>query len=337
MKHGGNKHQAAALYGMQAADMIDLSTGISPRAYPLNLEMVSLDDLIDLPQATDEDLLINAMKYGWSVPDSAEIALAPGSGIIISLLPHIYSGKKRTVLCPWPVYSEHEFAWRQAGFTIMHYDAGEIPTLEIDDLAAVIAVQPGNPMGHVAPAEAWQHMLAEAAAQDVMVVIDEAFIDLTPDQSLVQYLGQPGMVVIRSLGKFYGLAGLRLGAAAGHKNDMTAITRLMGPWAVSTLALKYGAAAIADHDWADAQRHWLAERMSFLKDGLAQRGVNIIGGCDLYCLIEIDDAAAIQDGLAKRGFWTRIFDYNPGWMRIGLAQDDVMMSKFFAAWDALSS
>lgn len=333
MKHGGNKNQAATAYGIQPAEMIDLSTGISPRAYPLDLSQLALSDLIELPQADDARNLEKVMRDAWQVPDSASIALASGSGAIISLIPHLCQTESRLVYCPEPVYSEHQIAWQRAGFELISYPAGTIPQIHPEKTAAVIAVQPGNPMGHCADAEDWVELMQIAAAHNIMLVMDEAFIDLMPEQSLVPHLGQKGVVVIRSLGKFYGLAGVRLGAAIGHQDDMAALEALMGPWAVSTMALRFGAQAISDHGWADDQRSWLTARMAFIQDGLSQRGITIIGGTDLYCLIQVADAQRLQDDLARQGFWTRIFEYNPRWMRLGLAQDDATMARFLAALD----
>ena len=336
MKHGGNISQAARHFGFQPTEMIDLSTGISPRAYPVDLNRFTADDLIQLPQDDDAGRLMRIMDDAWSVPDSVKIALAPGSGLIISLLPglcrDVYAEGRKVVLCPSPVYGEHRDAWQDAGFDVRNYPAGSVPMID-DDCAAVIAVQPGNPMGGLRPVDDWLPLLNDAATRQVMVVMDEAFIDLRPDKSLIPQMGQQGQVVIRSLGKFYGLAGLRLGAAAGHPDDMARFSRMMGPWPVSSLALQIGAMAIGDHDWADRQRQWLSEHMQAMMSGLTARGMPIIGGTDLYCLINAGDAAALQDHLGKAGFWTRIFEDNPTWMRLGIPLDDVIMTRFFTALD----
>ena len=336
MKHGGNIKQAAEQFGFQPSEMIDLSTGISPRAYPFDLTMLSVDDLIDLPQGEDEQKLINIMHESWSVPDSINIALSPGSGLMISLLPRLYRDHyakgRNTVLCPCPVYGEHIEAWRDAGFDAKFYPVDDIPQID-DDTAAIIGVQPGNPIGNIHPAEDWSVLLDEASAKSVMVVMDEAFIDLQPEASLIPHLGRRGQVVIRSLGKFYGLAGVRLGAAVGHFDDMAILSRMMGPWPVSSLALSVAATAIRDHDWADDQRGWLSQQMKMMTSGFNTRGIEIIGATDLYCLISIVDAARLQGHLAQAGFWTRIFDDEPTWMRVGLPADDSIIKKFFEAFD----
>ena len=337
MKHGGNKNEAARAYGIEPAEMIDLSTGISPRPYPLSLSQLDLYDLIELPQEDKAASLKNIMRKAWNVPDSANIALASGSGAIISLIPYLYKGTMRQVYCPQPVYSEHQIAWQRSGFDICSYSAGSLSIIgsEIDpeQTAAIITVQPGNPMGHCASPDAWLSLMEKAAAHDIMLVVDEAFIDLMPEQSLVPYLGQKGMVVIRSFGKFFGLAGVRLGAAIGHPDDITALEDLLGPWPVSAMAVQFGAEAICDRVWADDQREWCAAQMTSLKKGLMARGITIIGGTDLYVLIEIEEAKTLQDNLARAGFWTRIFEHYPNWMRLGLAKDDATTTRFLTALD----
>lgn len=333
MKHGGNKNEAARAYGIEPAEMIDLSTGISPNPYPLSLSQLDLSDLIELPQEDKAASLKNIMRKAWSVPDSAEIALASGSGALISLIPHIHKGDMRQVYCPEPAYSEHPMAWQRAGFRMIPYEAGTIPEIYLNKTAAIIAVQPGNPMGHCASPDAWLELMEKAAAHKVMIIMDEAFIDLMPEQSLVPYLGRKGLIVIRSFGKFYGLAGVRLGAAIGHPDDITALEDLLGPWPVSAMAVQFAAEAMSDHGWADDQRDWCATQMASLKKELMARGITIIGGTDLYVLIEIEDAKTLQDKLARAGFWTRIFEHYPNWMRLGLARDDAATTRFLKALD----
>ena len=333
MKHGGNKNEAARVYGIEPVEMIDLSTGISPRPYPLSLSQLDLSDLIELPQEDKATSLKKIMRKAWNVPDSADIALASGSGALISLIPYLYKGAMRQVYCPDPVYSEHQMAWQRAGFSMMPYEAGAIPDIDLNKTAAIIAVQPGNPMGHCASPQAWLALMEHAAAHNVMMIVDEAFIDLMPEQSLAPYLGQKGLIVIRSFGKFFGLAGVRLGAAIGHPDDITALEDLLGPWPVSAMAVQFGAEAISDHAWADDQRGWCAGQMATLKKGLMARGITIIGGTDLYVLIEVEDAKTLQDNLARAGFWTRIFEHYPHWMRLGLAKDDVTTTRFLTALD----
>lgn len=321
MKHGGNITQAAAQYGFQDAEMIDLSTGISPHPYALDLTGFSGRRWRDLPQVEDEDQLKSIMRARWSVPDSAEIALAPGSGLLINLIPRMRGAA--TVMMPDPVYSEHDIAWRQEGHDVQYYPAASLPHIAEDAPLLAVSVQPGNPLGNILPPEEWGQLLDHAAATDGLLVMDEAFIDLMPSHSLMPRAGQRGLIILRSLGKFYGLAGLRLGAAIGHADDINQLTAMMGPWAVSTPTLDFAKQALADDDWPDQQRQWLRHQMTQLTDMLIGAGLKMIGGTDLYCLIETKDhAATLHHQLATSGIWTRIFDHHPNWIRIGLPADD---------------
>lgn len=325
MKHGGNIAEAARKYGFQPAEMIDLSTGISPRAYPLAMGHLTARALRDLPQAEEANVVADLMRQHWGVPDSAGIALAPGSGLLINLVARLRA--PGPVVLPDPVYSEHADAWRAEGHLVTSYSAGDIPEADL-----VVAVQPGNPTGHCAAPSDWQNALGHVAARGGLLVMDEAFIDLMPHQSLMPFAGQKGLIILRSLGKFYGLAGLRLGAAVGHPDDIDRLTAMMGPWAVSTLALDLAAQALADDAWADGQRHWLKAQMTTLEELLSAAGLRRIGGTDLYALIELDEAAVdMQDKLARMGIWTRVFDARPNWMRLGLPADDGEFARLGAA------
>lgn len=336
MKHGGNISEAARQYGYQPSEMIDLSTGISPRVYPLDMASLTAQRLRDLPQAEDEEKLKLVMRKQWAVPDSAEIVLSPGSGLLISLLPRLRPETK--VMMPDPVYSEHLYAWQAHGHDVQFYQAGEIPHPAFP--ANIVAVQPGNPMGHCADPEDWQDSIANAAKTGGLVVMDEAFIDLMPSKSVMPFAEQKGLIILRSLGKFYGLAGLRLGAAIGHADDIKALTEMMGPWAVSTPALDLAYQALADDDWPALQRQWLNGQMQVMQQVLTDAGFSIIGGTDLYCLVEPPEAdqpsGAFGDinwhqKLAQAGIWTRVFDHHPRWMRFGLPKDDAEMARLAKA------
>ena len=126
-------------------------------------------------------------------------------------------------------------------------------------------------------------------------------------------------MIIRSFGKFYGLAGLRLGAAIGHGDDIKRLRQLMGPWAVSTPALDIGIKAVSDLAWADQHRQWLEAEQARLHSIIERHGFKICGGTSLYALVEYDQAEALHHHLAQYGIWTRIFDHHPNWIRFGLA------------------
>ena len=179
---------------------------------------------------------------------------------------------------------------------------------------AVVVVNPNNPDGrHRMPAD-----LLLLAEQNGLLVVDESFADVAPAVSLCPALGDPGVIVLRSFGKFYGLAGLRLGFALGAEEDIARLRELAGPWPVSGPALAAGRVALADRAWAEATRARLdadAERL----DRLArQANWRLVGGTALFRLYDTADAGAAQARLARRRIWSRTFPYAPSWLRLGL-------------------
>ena len=331
-EHGGDLGDVMRRFGYQSQDILDLSTGISPQSWPVPPALVDTSDWQALPQSQDENLLCAAIRENLSLDDGVAICLAPGSQVLINLVPHLRP--KGRVMIPDPAYGEHAPAWQRAGHAVVHYQAGSYPDASE---GCVVAVQPGNPMGEVLARDVFHDLVVQVQRHDGLVVVDEAFADLIPEQNLSFLAGIRGLIVLRSFGKFYGLAGLRLGYALGHGDDIDRLQALLGPWAVSTPALKIGAAALADTAFQQAQRQWLLKKNDQLTALLARHGVNRIGGTSLYLLAEVNDAKALQDHLARAAIWTRVFQHQSRWIRFGLPQDEGGFDRLDAAlaeWSA---
>ena len=154
--------------------------------------------------------------------------------------------------------------------------------------------------------------------QAPLVVIDESFCDVCPADSLMHLATRPGVVILKSFGKFWGLAGLRLGFAIGDPCLIRNLAAWQGPWAVSGPALRIGAQALQDPDWADTTRARLQQDAKRLDEMVTRKGAKLVGGTDLFRLYEVDDAAAWQVRLARAQIWTRIFPYSKTYLRLGL-------------------
>ncbi|WGH79416.1 pyridoxal phosphate-dependent class II aminotransferase [Jannaschia sp. GRR-S6-38] len=287
--HGGGLDAARARWG--GTDWIDLSTGINPDPYPR-------PDLPDrawtaLPDRDAEAALEHAARVFWRVPPAAAILAAPGASALIAKLPALAPGGR--VAIPGPTYNEHAAAFRAHGFAL----AG---TAE-----ARVLVHPNNPDGRL-----WS-----AADLTPFTVVDESFCDVTPDASLVAEAARPGVIVLKSFGKFWGLAGLRLGFAIGHPETLAPLAEALGPWPVSGPALAIGAAALSDPDWAARTRARLRSDAARLDALMALHG-RPVGGTDLFRLYDVGDARALQDRLARHAIWSRIFPYSDSWLRLGL-------------------
>ena len=303
--HGGDLDRAMARYGGQ--DWIDLSTGINRQSW-------KVPDLpprawTALPTAEDVAALEAAAvrAYGATGP---VVALA-GAQAAIQLVPRLAPPGRAAVLAP--SYNEHAAALTAQGWAV---DAAlDLSAMAGADLAVV--VNPNNPDGR-----RWRpERLADLAGRVGRLVVDESFADAEPELSLAPRMNAMGerVVIQRSFGKFYGLAGLRLGFALAGAETALRLRALAGPWAVGGPAIAIGTAALADDGWRQAmavQLHADAARLSALLR--ARAGWPEVGATALFVTVEAGDAAAAQARLAQAGIWTRRFPYSTGWLRVGL-------------------
>jgi cobalamin biosynthetic protein CobC len=150
------------------------------------------------------------------------------------------------------------------------------------------------------------------------LVIDESFSDAVPQLSLASEADRPGLLILRSFGKFYGLAGLRLGFALGNTVDVAKLAAASGPWPVSGAAITIGCRALRDDAWAEAASARLARDCVRLDEMAQTQGWRLVGGAPLFRLYETPDALAAQEKLARAQIWSRVFAQQPTWLRLGL-------------------
>jgi cobalamin biosynthesis protein CobC len=309
-RHGGNLDAAKKLFG--AVDhWLDLSTGINPVAYPV--PSVSSDAWQKLPDTAATVALRRAAAACFSVGDMACLIETPGTQAILQVLPDL--GKRSHVCVVGPTYNEHARCWARSGAQVTEIGSvADVPATA----NVVVVVNPNNPDGHISQPETLLDLAAQMAARGGLLIVDEAFGDVVPDLSIASRAGTPGLLVLRSFGKFFGLAGLRLGFALGPASLVSRIAGKLGPWAVSGPALEIGAQAYADTEWITATRRRLAEDRQRLVDLLARHHLQTTGGTDLFVLVETDRAQAVWRDLAGQGVWSRLFEYRSDWLRLGL-------------------
>jgi cobalamin biosynthetic protein CobC len=318
--HGGNIARAAVAYPDAAKPWVDLSTGINPYPWPWPepLPEIAARSFARLPEPQDQARLEAVAASAYGAPNPAMVVAAPGTQALISLLPRALPGKKVAILSP--TYSEHRIAWTHAG---AHVDM--ISTLDqVGDHDVLVAVNPNNPDGRVLPVDS----LFEAMRGRGMLVIDEAFADLeSRSASMIPHLGQQDAVVMRSFGKSFGLAGLRLGFAVARLDLAQHLRRALGPWAVSGPALDIGSAALADNKWVARMCGQLAADANKLDGVLRRAGFSVVGGTRLFRLARHTDALAIFDRLCQAGILTRKFEDHSDVLRFGIPPKD--------AWERL--
>jgi cobalamin biosynthetic protein CobC len=296
--HGGGLDAAVAEHGGTRQGWLDLSTGINPVPYPLG--DISAESWTALPDKGAMERLLAAARNFWAVPDDAAIVAANGASALIARMPEVIGGTP--VLIPAPTYNEHAAAFAQAGRQVVTDGPAR----------ARVLVHPNNPDGRL-----W-------TASDIRgaTVIDESFCDVTPEASLITHAAGPDVVVLKSFGKFWGLAGLRLGLMIAAPLAVERMRDLLGPWAVSGPALEVGARALEDQTWAATTRARLSRDAHRLDALMVTRGAQVVGGTTLFRLYDVGDAALWQDRLARGHVWSRIFPYSGSWLRLGLPHPD---------------
>lgn len=305
--HGGDLSAIQARFPRAPEPWIDLSTGINPVPYPI-MDLPP-DVWSCLPSRSREQALLDAAALRYGVRASTGIAMAPGTQALIQLLPRLVP--KSRVAVVGPTYEEHEVCWRRRGHAVEVVASLE----EAMSADVVVVVNPDNPSGRLVPAAALRKFGG-------LLVVDEAFVDVLPSgASLVPDLPN-NAIVLRSFGKAYGLAGVRLGFAIAEEAMVARIRDELGPWPVSGPALEIGRQALADLAWLQAATRRLEDDRRRLDALLVAAGFVVLGGTPLFCLARHPNAAEFVEQLGRRGIHVRHFAREPHWLRFGLPADD---------------
>ncbi len=316
--HGGNINAARQLFPHAPVPWIDLSTGINPVPYPVT----DFPDasLYRLPEPAEQAALEAVAAKAYGAAPWAEIVAAPGTQAIIQWLPRIVAAARVGVL--GPTYGEHEKCWRTAGAEIVNATAPS----DLAGCDCAVIVNPNNPDGRLLSPDA----LKQLANQVGTLIVDEAFMDVIhPAASLAPML--PGNVVLlRSVGKAYGLAGLRLGFAVSAGDLAARLRAALGPWAVSGPAIAVGARALADSAWLADSVTRLSTDSARLDRLLKAAGFTIIGGTPLFRLARCADGGGWFAKLATAGILVRPFPADTGLLRFGIPHG-------VSAWERLET
>jgi cobalamin biosynthetic protein CobC len=330
--HGGRIDTAALLYPSAPQPWIDLSTGINPIAWPV--PQIPLARYQRLPLASEIEQMTAAAAEAYGLPANAAIVPVSGSEIAIRLLPRMMGDGRIGILMP--TYGSHAAAWRDAGAEV--HELVALPDPNIHDLQTLVVVNPNNPDGR-AIARAKLAAFAEAwTASGRRLIVDEAFADVRTDVSLLARPELPvGVVVLRSLGKFFGLAGLRVGFVVVHEPDASAWRQLLGDWPVSGPACEIAALALRDAAWIATARARLAADRRRLDGTLGRAGLKLLGGTDLFGLFEGSDGIDLLDHFARAGILIRGFSAPPRRYRFGLPADEAAWRRLEAACGTLAA
>jgi cobalamin biosynthesis protein CobC len=313
--HGGALSEAIAKYGGTASEWLDLSTGISPFSLPL--PEISADSWRRLPEQSEVRRICElAMRhYGGSVVPIA----VPGTQAAIQLLPFLTPNASEVAIVS-PTYGEYEQAFRRMDMEIDPIDALDGATVTRASVA--VLANPNNPDGRETPRDDIFGFVR--AQRHRLVIIDEAFADMRQDLTMVGAAGmEPNLLVMRSFGKFFGLAGLRLGFVFAEPAIAKVLSDRLGPWAVSGPALAIAAHAFSRLDLINELRNKLDKAHAMTRSALKMASVPIVGETALFFYCEVSDGAAVRDLLASHKLLVRSFDHSPSRIRIGLVPDEL--------------
>ncbi|RBP48594.1 threonine-phosphate decarboxylase [Arenicella xantha] len=324
LRHGGDLHTAIQRFGGDASDWLDLSTGISPWSYPVT----NIPNQVwrELPSETTSFRVSAAHYYQCA---DAQLLATPGSQLAIRLLPTLIKPAHRVAI-PTLGYQEHALAWARAGHTLVRYNSIDAlrsltHTKQID---SAVVINPNNPTAEVA---ARQQLLELAEQLPGLLLVDEAFADLDPSQSLCQHTSLSNIIVLRSIGKFFGLAGSRVGFLISDHPVTAELSALFSPWSVNGPALYVTECALSDRQWQTMQRTRIIQQAQQLNDLLALLISHDDSHIDLSShglfhtlLGSPESISAIHRALATMHIWTRLGDIDDQgllWMRFSLPGD----------------
>lgn len=309
LEHGGNLRDAAQRFG--AHDWLDLSTGINPHHYPA--PTVAADAWHRLPEP-DPALAAAAAAY-YGAPLMLPVA---GTQAAIQALPRLRAPSQVVVAAP--SYAEHAHHWSGHGHTLRHVDYGELE-YAVDDCDVLVVCNPNNPTGAMVPPQQLLRWADALAARGGWLVVDEAFGDTASSASICAHTGRPGLIVLRSVGKFFGLAGIRLGFVAAQPALLTQLADLLGPWTISGPAQQVALAALRDQPWQDAMRARLGVEGEGLRQLLAVHGIRASGSA-LFQWWPEPEAERFWQHMAERGIWVRLFRHAAHGIRLGLPPNE---------------
>lgn len=322
LEHGGRLRQAAAHYDIPLADWLDLSTGINPQGWPVPALPAAVWQR--LPESDDGLEAAAAAYYGN--PNLLPVA---GSQAAIQWLPALLP--KAAVACIAPLYAEHPHAWQQAGHKVRYLQNATLPRALAAATPYILLCNPNNPTADRHPHELVLDAARQLHKRGGWLIVDEAFVDATPELSVTPLAGTPeapNLIVLRSLGKFFGLAGVRVGFVFAAPELLRRMQEAMGPWAVSGPSREAARLALADTAWQAAARPQLQAAGERLRHLLAPLGE--VKATALFATLSSPHSNELFDYLARRAILTRRFDQQP-LLRFGLPGDETGWQRLAAA------
>ncbi|MGE8134074.1 threonine-phosphate decarboxylase [Novosphingobium subterraneum] len=306
--HGGRLSDAQRAFPGAPMPWLDLSTGINPEPWR------GFGELEFDWQRLPDEVALHALETAAATcfgARSQQVLALPGTEFGLRGLASL--GLPAPFRHVWPGYRTHAEALPESEAIPF-----EAVMMKAAQRGTIVLANPSNPDGRLVTPADLLDLARRLAKAGGWLVVDEAFVDAHADHSIVPLLdGSEPVIVTRSFGKFFGLAGVRLGFAVGPAETIARWRSALGSWPLSAAAIAIGTAAYADTGWIAATRSTLFERAGAMDGVLRRHGLEPTGACPQFRLVECD-AAQCFERLAGAGILTRPFDYEPRWLRLGV-------------------
>lgn len=297
-KHGGRIIAASEKYGIAKKDWLDLSTGLNPNGWPVPEVPASIWQ--SLPE--DNDGLETAACQYYGCDACLPVA---GSQMAIQILPALRSFSNVGVISP--TYAEHEYNWKQAGHNVIQLAEDDVDK-HIEQLDVLVVINPNNPTGKIIPVEKLLNWHQKLSTKGGWLIVDEAFMDVTPENSLLSSGIIPGLIVLRSMGKFFGLAGIRCGFVIADNELLQCISEKLGPWPLSGPTRYIARQALCDESWQLKTRKNLDKLSLRLYQLLSEYNLSATGGTDFFQWVYHAKAYEIYEVCTTQGILIRCFE-----------------------------
>jgi cobalamin biosynthetic protein CobC len=311
LEHGGRLRNAAKFYKIPLENWIDLSTGINPNGYPI--PEIPIACWQRLPE--NNDGLLTAAKDYYQAESLLAVA---GSQAAIQMIPYLYPRSNVGVLTP--AYAEHKACWQQAGHKVITFTPENVE-LHLSQLQVLIIVNPNNPTGNLfSPQQLldWHKILQ---AKNGLLIVDEAFIDTCSSYSLSHLEPQTGLIILRSVGKFFGLAGIRCGFVIAMPKLLVLLEEKLGAWPLSHPSRYIATKALIDRQWQQQMLIALPQQGQRLQKLLQAQNLNSTGSHALFQWVKTPIAEELHQQLAQQGILTRLFTESKS-LRFGLPKNE---------------
>ena len=318
--HGGRVRSASQAYKIPVSNWLDLSTGINPNGWPV--PTIPASSWLRLPEPNDGLVRAASAYYGTKT-------LLPVAGVQAALqaLPQLRSYSRVGIV--WPAYTEHARSWKMAGDAVKLIRPQDVES-SLAHIDVLVIINPNNPTGFYFDPKTLMLWHRFMVARGGWLVVDEGFIDATPHLSLTRLCPRPGLIVLRSMSKFFGLAGMRMGFVFAEKELLRLMNAYLGPWHASNPARWVARHALSDFSWQAEACANLEQDTIRLEALLSDAGLTPTGGTHLFQWVKTPHAKALHENLAKRGILTRLL-LAPLSIRFGLPGNEQQWTRLSSA------